>query len=329
MSDKLQFSNTGSIEFCTFAGKFSPVKSPVKKRTDRMKTEKELKQIVKDKYAQIAGQDIAVNQASCCGSGEVSAEVYNIMTDDYSQTEGYNADADLGLGCGLPTQFAGIQKGDMIIDLGSGAGNDCFVARHETGESGKVIGIDFTGEMIARARTNAEKLGFNNVEFREGDIENMPVSDAVADVVVSNCVLNLVPNKANVFADIFRVLKPGGHFSISDVVLVGDLPEALREDAEMYAGCVSGAIQKEDYLGFVREEGFEAITIQKEKRITIPDDILKKYLSTEERAAFNKGETGIFSITVYAQRPGLARKKPKVKIADIQADSCAPGSGCC
>ena len=215
-----------------------------------MKSSEELKKIVRDKYSQIAEQDKSLNQSSCCGAGGSSTEVYNIMTDDYSQLEGYNQDADLGLGCGLPTQFANINRGDTVIDLGSGAGNDCFVARHETGESGKVIGIDFTEAMINKARANAEKLGFNNVEFRQGDIEDMPVSDNVADVIVSNCVLNLVPDKQQVIQEIYRVLKPGGHFSISDIVLVGDLPEALREDAEMYAGCVAGAIQKERPLLF-------------------------------------------------------------------------------
>src|SRR5690606_16050156 len=215
--------------------------------------------IVREKYSQIAEQDKLLNQSSCCGAGGSSREVYNIMTDDYSELQGYNQDADLGLGCGLPTQFAKIQPGDTVIDLGSGAGNDCFVARHETGESGKVIGIDFTDAMTNKARANAEKLGYNNVEFRQGDIENMPVSDNVADVVISNCVLNLVPDKQKVIREIYRVLKPGGHFSISDIVMVGDLPEALREDAEMYAGCVAGAIQKDEYLEYILEMGFDQI----------------------------------------------------------------------
>ncbi|HNI45653.1 MAG TPA: arsenite methyltransferase, partial [Chitinophagales bacterium] len=192
-----------------------------------------IKELVKQKYSEIALQDKASNQASCCGSGCCSTEVYNIMSDDYSTLDGYQPDADLGLGCGLPTQFAKIKRGNTVIDLGSGAGNDCFVARNETGEDGRVIGIDFTPAMLEKARTNAQKLGFSNVEFRQGDIENMPVSDNMADVVVSNCVLNLVPNKDQVFKEIFRVLKQGGHFSISDVVLVGELPEALCKDAEM------------------------------------------------------------------------------------------------
>lgn len=296
-----------------------------------MNKEQELKNIVKERYAKIAEQGKAENAASCCGATTPSNKIYNIMMDDYSGTEGYLADADLGLGCGLPTQFAKIQKGDTVIDLGSGAGNDCFVARHETGVEGKVIGIDFTPIMIQKARANAEKLGYNNVEFREGDIDNMPVNDAVADVIVSNCVLNLVPNKQKVISEIHRVLKPGGHFSISDIVLVGDLPEALREDAEMYAGCVAGAIQKSEYLQFIQDQGFQNITIQKEKPIVIPDDILSKYLSEGEVNEFNKGATGIFSISVYAEKVGAKSSKPKFKLSEIQAGSscCEPNSGCC
>ncbi len=268
-----------------------------------MDNSKQLKELVKQKYSEIALQDKEINQSSCCGSGCCSSEVYNIMSDDYTTLEGYNPDADLGLGCGLPTQFAKIKKGDTVIDLGSGAGNDCFIARAETGEDGKVIGIDFTPAMIQKARANAQKLNYYNVEFRQGDIEKMPVSANTADVIVSNCVLNLVPDKDEVFKEIFRVLKPGGHFSISDVVLIGNLPETLRKDAEMYAGCVSGAIQKEEYLELINTNGFTNATIQKEKSINIPDDILKNYLNKEELTDFKAGSTGIFSITVYAEKP--------------------------
>lgn len=280
-----------------------------------MQTTEQIKDMVRQKYSEIALQDKTDNAASCCGSGGCSTEVYNIMTDDYTAIEGYNPDADLNLGCGLPTQFAKIRKGDVVIDLGSGAGNDAFIARSETGETGKVIGIDFTPAMVALARQNAEKLGYHNVEFRQGDIENMPVSANTADVIVSNCVLNLVPNKDGVIKDIYRVLKPGAHFSISDIVLEGSLPATIQEAAEMYAGCVSGAIQKQVYLELIETNGFANITIQKEKAIHIPDDILSGYLSAEEIAQFRNGNTGIYSITVYAE-------KPKEETA-----CCAPG--CC
>ena len=280
-----------------------------------MQTEEQLKEIVRKIYSEIALQDKETNMSSCCGAGGCSTEVYNIMSEDYTTLNGYNADADLGLGCGLPTQYAQIKKGDVVVDLGSGAGNDCFIARHETGETGKVIGIDFTPAMIDKARSNAEVRGFNNVEFRQGDIESMPITANTADVIVSNCVLNLVPNKDAVIKDIYRVLKPGGHFSISDVVLVGVLPEGLRKDAEMYAGCVSGAIQKEVYMELIHANGFEQVTIQKEKAIIIPDDILINYLTTDQIAAFKNGATGIFSVTVFAKKP--------------MAEKCVPGGGCC
>lgn len=278
-----------------------------------MENSEQIKEMVKQKYGEIALQDKQTNQSSCCGSGCCSTELYNIMNDDYDTLEGYNPDADLGLGCGLPTQFARIKKGDTIIDLGSGAGNDCFIARNETGENGSVIGIDFTPAMIEQARANAWKLGFTNIEFRQGDIENMPVTSNVADVIVSNCVLNLVPNKDRVFKEIFRVLKQGGHFSISDIVLAGDLPAALRNAAEMYAGCVAGAIQKDVYLDLINSNGFSNITIQKEKAISLPDDILKNYLNEKELTSFKTGNTGIFSITVYAEKPA----------------SCGCGTECC
>jgi ubiquinone/menaquinone biosynthesis C-methylase UbiE len=279
-----------------------------------MKSDNELKELVRQKYAEIAMQDKETNMASCCGAGGCSTEVYNIMSDDYSQLEGYNPDADLGLGCGLPTEYAQMKAGDTVIDLGSGAGNDCFVARGVVGETGKVIGIDFTEQMIEKARANAEKLGYNNVEFRQGDIEKMPVTANVADVVVSNCVLNLVPNKDNVFKEIYRVLKTGGHFSISDVVLVGELPEKLQQAAEMYAGCVSGAIQRDAYLALINKNGFKNVIVQKQKAIVIPDDILKNYLTEEEITAYKQSKTGIYSVTVYAEK---------------QAGCCEPGSGCC
>lgn len=285
-----------------------------------MNTSTELKKTVRDKYAEIATQSKEQNLSSCCGatSSCCGDDVYNIMADDYSKLDGYNPDADLGLGCGLPTEYAKLKAGDTVIDLGSGAGNDAFIARKIVGEKGRVIGVDFTEPMIALARANAEKLGLNNVEFRQGDIEDMPVTSNKADVIVSNCVLNLVPNKHKVFGEIFRVLKPGGHFSISDIVLEGPLPEKWKEVAELYAGCVSGAIQKHEYLGIIEEAGFKNITLQKDKTITIPDDILANYLSAEEIAAYKKGATRITSITVFAEKP-----------AKDDRNCCEPGSGCC
>ncbi len=279
-----------------------------------MNTNEEIKEMVKQKYSEIALQDQATNDSSCCGSGGCSTEVYNIMSDEYDHLGGYAAEADLKLGCGLPTEYAKIQPGNVVVDLGSGAGNDCFVARHETGESGKVIGVDFTEAMVDKARINAEKLGFNNVEFRLGDIEKLPITANVADVVVSNCVMNLVPDKPKAFGEVFRIMKSGGHFSISDIVLTGNLPEKIKNAAEMYAGCVASAIQKDTYLQIIKDAGFSNIRLQKEKPIIVPNDILKNYLSDEEIADYNSKPNIIFSITVYAEKG---------------ESCCAPASGCC
>lgn len=291
-----------------------------------MTTSEELKQIVKEKYSEIADQSKGQNETSCCGSGCGCATIDEaIMAEDYSKLSGYAADADLGLGCGLPTEFAKIREGDIVIDLGSGAGNDAFIARSVTGVSGKVIGVDFTEKMIEKARLNAEKLGYHNVEFRYGDIEKIPITANVADVVVSNCVMNLVPDKQKAFAETFRVLKPGGHFSISDIVLVGVLPEGLRKNAEMYAGCVSGAIQKDEYLQIIKNAGFDNIQIQKNKKIQLPNEILSAYLTDEEMKGLKSNELGIFSITVYAEKPSLTTAEKE----QAKAACCGPDSNCC
>jgi len=267
-------------------------------------TSEQLKEMVREKYGQIAEQTKSENETSCCGATCGCSTIdYVVMADDYSKLKGYVKDADLGLGCGLPTEFALIKEGDTVIDLGSGAGNDCFVARSIAGEKGKVIGIDFTDKMIEKARANADKLGFKNVEFRQGDIENMPIAGGIADVVVSNCVLNLVPDKKKAFAETFRVLKKGGHFSVSDIVLLGDIPEGLQKSAELYAGCVAGAIQLDDYLDIIKETGFTEIKIQKSKRIKLPEEILKQYLLDDQINEFTTGSPGIFSVTVYAEKP--------------------------
>jgi arsenite methyltransferase len=285
-----------------------------------METAEQLKEVVKEKYGAIANQPKSQNESSCCGATACCGgdDVYSIMADEYSNLEGYNPDADLGLGCGLPTQFAQMKEGYTVVDLGSGAGNDAFITRKVVGDSGKVIGIDFTPAMINKARENAEKLGFNNIEFRQGDIEDMPLTSNKADVVVSNCVLNLVPNKHKVFSEIYRIMKPGGHFSISDIVLEGFLPEKWKKIAELYAGCVAGAIQKDEYLGIIEEAGFKNITLQKEKDIVLPDDVLANYLTADEIAEYKAGKAKIKSITVYADKP-----------AKDDRNCCEPGSSCC
>ncbi|MBL7860836.1 MAG: arsenite methyltransferase [Cyclobacteriaceae bacterium] len=291
-----------------------------------MTTTNELKQLVKEKYGEIASQSKEQNETSCCGIGCGCATIDEaLMAENYSKLAGYVADADLGLGCGLPTEYAHIKAGDVVVDLGSGAGNDAFIARAVTGATGKVIGVDMTEKMIEKARLNAEKMGFNNVEFRHGDIEQLPLSANVADVVVSNCVMNLVPNKQKAFTETFRVLKPGGHFSISDIVLVGELPEGLRKSAEMYAGCISGAIQKDEYLDVIKAAGFTHVEVQKNKKITLPHEILSTYLNEQELAQVQAGSLGIFSITVYGEKP-LA---PKPASAAAKAACCGEGSSCC
>lgn len=263
----------------------------------------DLKLIVKEKYSEIAHKNPASDQISCgCNSGCCGDTSFTFMDEDYSTLKGYNPEADLGLGCGIPTESARIKPGDTVIDLGSGAGNDCFVARAIVGETGKIIGIDMTEAMIEKARSNAKKLGFDNVEFRLGDIENMPVADNTADVVISNCVLNLVPDKQKALREIYRVLKTGGHLSVSDVVIRGELPPRIQQAAEMYAGCVSGAINRDDYLTIMNRQGFNDIKIHKESKISVPADLLSKYMGQEEIHEFSKDNSGIFSITVTASK---------------------------
>lgn len=278
-----------------------------------MQTAEELKEVVKEKYGAIAEQSKSQNESSCCGAtGCCDTVDYAVFADSYKKLDGYNPDADLGLGCGLPTEFAKIKEGDTVLDLGSGAGNDVFIARAITGEKGKIIGVDFTESMIEKAKANNEKLGFKNVEFILAEIENMPIPNNSVDVIVSNCVLNLVPDKTNAFKEMYRVMRSGGHFSVSDIVITGELPEGIQKAAEMYAGCVSGAIQKKDYLDIIEKTGFTKIELQKEKEISVPDEILLKYISTDELEKFRNSDSRIISINVYAEKP-----------------CCEPGTGCC
>jgi len=260
-----------------------------------------LKKLVQEKYGQIAKDSSEPEKKSGCGCG--CDDTYTIFSENYDGKEGYAPNADLGLGCGIPTDFVNIHKGDTVIDLGSGAGNDCFVARALVGEEGKVIGIDMTKEMIELARSNAEKLGYKNVQFRYGDIENMPVTSKKADVVISNCVLNLVPDKDMAFMEICRVLKVGGHFCISDVVIRGELPPAIRNAAEMYAGCVAGALSYEEYMVSIQKMSFINLTIHKEKEIFVPDQVLSAFMTKEEIITYRSSGTGIYSITISGEKP--------------------------
>lgn len=280
-----------------------------------MENSEKIKELVREKYGQIATQDPELNATSCCGVDGCTTIDYSIFSEDYSGLEGYVKSADLKLGCGMPVKYAGISRGDTVLDLGSGAGNDAFVSRVLTGEGGEVIGVDMTEKMIELSRQHVKSLGLKNVQFRLGDIEDLPLAGDRVDVVISNCVLNLVPSKRKAFAEIFRVLRPGGHFAISDVVLKGELPIEIREAAEMYAGCVAGALQRSDYLGIVHDTGFQSVSIKAEKEITIPDEILLNYMDEDGLKAFKESETGIYSITVTGFKEANA--------------CCDPNGNCC
>ncbi len=265
-----------------------------------MQTSEELKNVVKEKYGEIAkaspGFGCCGPVSSCCGDNKNLDFI--MIGDEYKNVNGYVAEADLGLGCGLPTEFARIKKGDTVVDLGSGAGNDVFVARAIVGDEGKVIGIDMTEQMIEKANKNNAKLGYKNVEFRFGDIESMPIENNIADVIVSNCVLNLVLDKEKAFSEIYRILKPGAHFCVSDIVIQGEMTEELKQSAAMYTGCISGALDQKEYLKIIEEAGFENIEIKKSKKINLPAELLTKFLSAQGLKDYNENLKGIFSITV-------------------------------
>jgi SAM-dependent methyltransferase len=258
----------------------------------------DIKFVVQEKYGNIVKGSSCCAGDSCCGGNE-----YNMSSDEYSNIEGYDPDADFGLGCGIPVSFAGIKAGDSVLDLGSGAGNDCFISREIVGESGEVTGLDITEVMVAKARSICNKKGFTNLRFVKGDIEEMPLPDQKYDVVLSNCVLNLVPDKQKAFKEIFRVLKSGGHFCISDVVTIGQLPEEMRSDAELYVGCIAGAEMYDTYIQMIKNTGFENIIIHKKNKIDLPESVVNRYLSKEERGSFLSSEKGIFSITVSGFKP--------------------------
>lgn len=235
--------------------------------------EEEIKKVVRKNYADIAKQNKTccdpktinpTKVSSCCGSPPTAADMSRKMGYSEEELAKLPEGANLGLGCGNPVALASLKEGDTYVDLGSGAGIDCFLAADKVGKSGKVIGVDMTPEMIDCARENAKKAGIENVEFRLGEIEHLPVADNSVDVITSNCVINLSPDKKAVFMDAYRVLKPGGRLMISDIVLLKELPEAVLQSAKAYVGCVAGALLKDEYLSIVKDTGFTDVEIVEE-----------------------------------------------------------------
>ncbi|MCR9286642.1 MAG: arsenite methyltransferase [Bacteroidetes bacterium] len=261
-----------------------------------------IKEIVRQKYTEVVTQ----NTGSCYDTLCCSPTGDSPFKESYDHLDGYEPDADFGLGCGIPTDTALIKKGQTVLDLGSGAGNDVFVARSMVGEKGKVIGVDMTTAMVEKANMNKAKLGYENVEFLLGEIEDLPLQNELIDVAISNCVMNLVPDKNKAYQEVFRVLKKNGHFSISDVVLSGEMPEKIKNAAEMYAGCVSGALLKSDYLSAIEKAGFSNMKIEKEREIYLPDEVLSNFLDEQEITAFRKSGSKVLSITVVAEKPCCA-----------------------
>ncbi|MCU0848450.1 MAG: arsenite methyltransferase [Spirochaetes bacterium] len=261
--------------------------------------------IVRGEYAKIA-QNVS---SSCCGAAKSNARATSIKV-GYSEDElkSIPENANMGLGCGNPTALASISEGETVLDLGSGGGIDCFLAAQKVGPSGKVIGVDMTAEMIDRARQNAVKIGHGNVEFRLGEIENLPVADSSVDLIISNCVINLSTRKERVFRESHRVLKEGGRIMISDVVLTGDLPESVAKSVSAYVGCIAGAVKKESYLQMIADAGFSDVQIIEENRIPAElwaNDPIAEKIREETGMTRGAGKSlfdSIASIKVYARK---------------------------
>ena len=270
--------------------------------------QEEIKKAVRDRYADIAikSGSCCLPSASCCGGNQT---VEMISRDIGYRTEDLQAvpeGANLGLGCGNPVALASLREGETVIDLGAGAGFDCFLAARQVGTGGRVIGVDMTPAMLDKARENAKKGGYDNVEFRLGEIEHLPVADNTADIIISNCVINLSPDKNGVFQEALRVLKPGGRLMVSDIVLLKELPAALKESIDAYVGCVAGADLKEDYMGAIGKAGFQEIRIIDETIFPLKDFL--GYANAVEIAGYSDAlmemarelETAIASIKVHA-----------------------------
>jgi ubiquinone/menaquinone biosynthesis C-methylase UbiE len=224
--------------------------------------EERIRAAVRDHYGEIAREGCGCAPSSCCGSESVGSTQSSRLGYSPEEIASVPAASDLGLGCGNPQAIASLRPGEVVLDLGSGAGFDCFLAARQVGPSGKVIGVDMTPDMLARARANAEKAGISNVEFRLGEIEHLPVADASIDVVISNCVINLSPDKRAVLHDAFRVLCPGGRLAVSDIVATGELPQAVRDDLRLVSACIGGAAAIADLEAMLREAGFVDVAIE-------------------------------------------------------------------
>jgi len=260
--------------------------------------DKDIKELVRDRYRRIARTG-----ESCCGAGCSCADTGLAIGYSPEDLAAAPDGANLGLGCGNPIALAGLRQGQTVLDLGSGAGFDCFLAAVRVGETGRVIGVDMTPEMIAKANANAAKAGIGNVEFRQGEIERLPVDDAEVDVVISNCVINLSPDKPAVFAEAFRALRPGGRLMVSDIVLLRPLPEPVRRSAAAYAGCVAGASPKQEYLDAIGAAGFREVCVVGEDSSNCwltPEDGAQMGLTPEELAL---ASTSLQSLRVAAVKP--------------------------
>ena len=232
--------------------------------------EREMKRAVKEGYARIAKQATSDYASRCCsGDADIPEELSKRMGYTDEEIQAAPPESNLGLGCGNPVALASLSEGETVLDMGSGAGFDCFLASDRVGPLGKVIGVDITSEMVEKARANSRKGGYANIDFRQGDLENMPVADHYVDVVISNCVINLIPNKRMAFREAFRVLKPGGRLAVSDVVLLKELPEFVKSSTEAYIGCLAGAIMKDDYLDIIKSIGFRDVRVVAESRFPV------------------------------------------------------------
>ena len=274
--------------------------------------EEKAKKIVREGYAKVAQTECScyATESSCCSGPSVAEDISRQIGYTDEDMQAVPEGANLGLGCGNPVALASLIEGETVVDLGSGPGFDSFLAARRVGESGRVIGVDMTPEMLDKARENARKGGFENVEFRLGEIEHLPIADNSADAIISNCVINLVPDKKAVFADAFRILKPGGRLMVSDIVLLKELPQAVKESVAAYVGCVAGASIKADYIGAIEKAGFDPVEVIEEKGFPITlmanDPTGKAVMESMDIKEADATELGssIASVSVFARKPG-------------------------